>query len=68
MLFLKDKKWLLWVIIGALATIAIMTVRFFKMGKDNVIEQACEKIIEKKTGVKVDFTPEEKPAEEKKPE
>ena len=39
-------------IIGAITTIIIKK-------KDNVIEQIAEQIIEAKTGIEIDFTPEE---------
>jgi hypothetical protein len=52
--WLKKNAWLI-IVISILILVAFLSVPF--LGKDNVVEQDVEKIIETETGIKVDFTP-----------
>ena len=50
------KKIISWCIFGGSITlIALISQKF--LGNDNVVEQECEKIIEKETGFTMDFSP-----------
>lgn len=44
-------------VIGFALLVGIATKLVFKMKDDNQIEEVCEKIIEKQTGVDIDLSP-----------
>lgn len=52
--FLGKHKWKIAIVV--LAIVAAYVSVFF-LGKDNIIEEEVEKVIEAETGIKVDLTP-----------
>lgn len=52
--FLNKNKW---IIITTATAVVMAYLSLFFLGKDNVIEQEAEKIIQEETGVSIDLTP-----------
>ena len=52
-----DAKYIKAAIVGVSAIVGLSSVYIFKMKPDNVIEEKCEDVIEKQTGLNIDLTP-----------